>query len=715
MNIGNTSNPAQDTDDQTNAVRVDQVALAELREWGKLGLRFAEDFRGQEKQLEEVVAVCGEVDASVKRLLGIPESVSLGLVDERRMKSALREMGVEIPLTNDIIGAASQTFIKCLAALGDTNDSKSLEKMGINVIKLKGVLLEPGKMRQGDPTGNSTRTFNAYKTMPRLEMILAMLQNEGVYTEDIIVCQGDVYPNQMRHLPYYVVEIPRLNRQMLICDEVGEQTFIIDGIMNRERLCEVTKAELEEKFGERVMPIPCHNRGQYISDVSIALFFDFSDMTTRNQVKPKVKVIDQELVRDEMLKLYPTSKDFFEAIAGWGRRDISVWGKKMTAIVGIFGMNGMDNPEMYKLAERIYGTDDALVQKNMTTLERGSDKEKWSKLIKKMYPKMSDFIAMDFAKRKAFEIDGKKLPAITTMFIGQQVASYAELSLYRMALEIYGFEDIETRAKVEAYIENEEKLLELGRDKNKWAAEVKAQFPTLKDFIEKNVDHTGRETIDVLGNKLAFLAGIFEIKDNVSSIAGFYKLAKAIYGSENPELQVEMDRYIKNEERRKNLGKDREKWKEEIKMVYPTLQSFLENNTADKKEAMEVAGVSIGGLGILFGFKKAASTADFYRLAKEIYQPDEESDDGRFLKVVTENADRVDSLGKDRGKWTAEIKKVYPTYGDFVAMKGMARRDVEIAGKKLSFIGSIFGMKRAVSSNEGFYEIAEKIYYPNGR
>lgn len=530
-------------------IKPEDEALQDLAEWCNVGLEFARGFRGQEKQLDEVVAVCEEIDTRVKGQLGIPETTSLTLPDEKIMKGLLRDMGVDLPLTDDIIGVAADTFKECVTALGDRNDRKQLEEMGIVVIKLNGVLLEPDGTRRNMPNGKSTEPFNELKTMPRLEMILSMLQSNKIYTDDIIVGEGDVDPDQMRHLPYYLVEIPRLNRQILICDEVDEQTFVIDGIMNRKTLLKLKKSELQEKYSDRVMPVPCRNKEQYVSDVSLALFFEFSDLETKNPVRPKVKIIDQELIRDEMLKQFPTSKDFFDATFGNARREISILGKKMTAIMGIFGIEGTDNVAVGRLAQKIYGTDDEYVQRYMRTIEMGADKDKWRTAIKNKCPKMSDFIAMGYQDRLDFEIDGKRIYGLVTIFFGAQEVPLSEINLYKLALEVYGSDDPETREKVEMYVKNEEKRLELGTDKSKWSAEMKKLFPTLEDFIEKNRTFRDRLRIEIAGMKITHILRIFDIEEEKSGNFRFYKLAKAIYGSEeNPELQAELDRYMTNEE-----------------------------------------------------------------------------------------------------------------------------------------------------------------------
>lgn len=603
--------------------------LAELEEWSRLGVQVARDFRGQEQQLNEVVAVCGEVDALVKQQLGIPEITPLALTREKEMKAALQARGIHIPLTDDILDVAAQTFQQCLGTLGDVNDTKTLEQMGITVVELKGVILQPDRANALQANGNSTRPFNELKIIPRLSKVIALLRGENIYTDDIIVAKGEVHPGQMRHLSYYLVEIPRLNRQMLICDEAGEQTFVINGIMNRQTLLQLTKSELQAKFADIVLPVPYRSEAQYLSDVSMALFHDMHDLDTKNPVGKKVKVFDQELMRDEILKQFPTAEKFFEAMYGSKRRDIDILGKKLTAVMSTFGISGIDNRECVMLGQKLYGADDSEVQKHMATVENGEDKEKWRVSIKKVYPRMSDLIVLDSTGRNSIHIKGKKMPGIMSVFFeGVGYDRRTKYNLYQLALEVYGNEDPETRAKVEAYIKQEEEFMELVKDKNKLIAEIKKRFPTIEIFIEECTPYLERLKIEIDGKKMNTLARVFGVKD-MSIKVGLYRFAKAVYGSEeNPELQAKMDAYIKNEEMRKSLGVDKEKWRSAIKAKYPTMEDFIRTGNESvigRFGAIEVVGVKLMGIGKVFGHIKVESHAELRQLAEEIYSSPQET------------------------------------------------------------------------------------------
>ena len=63
----------------------------------------------------------------------------------------------------------------------------------------------------------------------RLNQILVLLNREGVTTDDVKMYDGVVSPNMMRQRSYRLVQIPRLNREILVCDQIGEASFVGNG------------------------------------------------------------------------------------------------------------------------------------------------------------------------------------------------------------------------------------------------------------------------------------------------------------------------------------------------------------------------------------------------------------------------------------------------------------------------------------------------------
>ncbi|MCB9963891.1 MAG: hypothetical protein H6857_02985 [Rhodospirillales bacterium] len=68
------------------------------------------------------------------------------------------------------------------------------------------------------------------RTQPRLALLVKHLKDEGIFTDDLIIRTGLVGRNMMRTKPYTLVQIPRLDKEIAVCDQVGEITFVANTI-----------------------------------------------------------------------------------------------------------------------------------------------------------------------------------------------------------------------------------------------------------------------------------------------------------------------------------------------------------------------------------------------------------------------------------------------------------------------------------------------------
>ena len=243
----------------------------------------------------------------------------------------------------------------------------------------------------------------------------------------------------------------------------------------------------------------------------------------------------------------------------------------------------------------------------------------------------------------------------------------------------------------------------------------------LQIFLDKNGRHEDRLKLDIDGKKIHTIASLLGVKKPIAIKAGLYELARAIYGSQEcPELQAKMDQYMKNEEKRKELGIDKEKWRKAIREKYLTVEAFIgrDGDTLEIRTSAVVAGVGVTGMGSIFGQKegKICSTGELCLLAREIYQPEAGSAEGLLLNEGIARMRRIEALGNDKEKWRAEIKLIYPTYESFIVFKSTGRRGIDVAGKKLSYLsGTVYGISGNVYTDENFSRLAQMIYFPNGR
>jgi len=61
---------------------------------------------------------------------------------------------------------------------------------------------------------------------PKTLQLIAVLLEIGIRPEDVIAYRGGVSPCGRRKVPYIIIEIPRLKKQIAVCDQMGQATFI---------------------------------------------------------------------------------------------------------------------------------------------------------------------------------------------------------------------------------------------------------------------------------------------------------------------------------------------------------------------------------------------------------------------------------------------------------------------------------------------------------
>ncbi len=98
------------------------------------------------------------------------------------------------------------------------------------------------------------------KLRPRLKTLLFILEKDNDIDLDdpdqLKIAQGITTNEIMRKEPYYSVEVPSLNRTVLVCDEEGNATFVIDTKkleeleISTEQLLDMTKDELNAVMAE---------------------------------------------------------------------------------------------------------------------------------------------------------------------------------------------------------------------------------------------------------------------------------------------------------------------------------------------------------------------------------------------------------------------------------------------------------------------------------
>ncbi len=169
------------------------------------------------------------------------------------------------------IAATSEGINRAIHAslVSETGTRETAEDLPLFVRRINGIILPPDNhptLQQGEGV------FEPARFQERLLELTQLLLREEVFLDDYIVSIGTLSPSQMREVSYAVVEIPRINRTVLVCDQIGEATFVIHGIGDPKRFLSFTKDELQESLGPAVKRIVRHSDQQWHSDLGIFLF-----------------------------------------------------------------------------------------------------------------------------------------------------------------------------------------------------------------------------------------------------------------------------------------------------------------------------------------------------------------------------------------------------------------------------------------------------------
>ena len=108
------------------------------------------------------------------------------------------------------------------------------------------------------PISPGTGTFAEKEESSRLKTVLFVLRELGIDLSEVTILKGKVDPNMVRKHPYYEVRVASLNRRLLVCDEVGNATFVLDDTLlekagiKDENLLTLTKEGLKRLIESRL-------------------------------------------------------------------------------------------------------------------------------------------------------------------------------------------------------------------------------------------------------------------------------------------------------------------------------------------------------------------------------------------------------------------------------------------------------------------------------
>lgn len=235
------------------------------------------NYRGSKKEYQAVFTVLHNFERWMADVFGEPnganDSIAQRLTHEQEAlihegftiheQSSQPMQPIEKQRTiEELLAIAAQSFQVWFSKIAKDNGVETaLTILNVPVKNLPGVILPPKdttKIEKGSGTG-----LDEFREIPRMQQLIAFLNRNGVFTDDIQITAGELLPDQMRESTYYLVEIPSLQRSILVCNQVGEATFIVKTHINPKLLMTLDKESLQKQYPTQVSRVTYNHQDQW--------------------------------------------------------------------------------------------------------------------------------------------------------------------------------------------------------------------------------------------------------------------------------------------------------------------------------------------------------------------------------------------------------------------------------------------------------------------
>ena len=270
---------------------------AQYRAMLAASLRSAKKYAGDEQSFNLLIHTGNQLDQWMRETFGKAGKIDAAIETQVAAKAEVSRAGT----INDILDLASKSFRNAMEnpkTLGE-----KLQKLSIVHNTVDDVLLPPGA--QPVTLGDGVSEWKEPLFEPRTERLIEALHANGIYTDDLIVTTGNVTDSMMRKASYSLIEIPRIGKEVLVCDQVGEATFVSSKHIGLPAYLSTEKEDLLGLPG--VTRIVSRGLGKWEADVIAELLKDVSAGETK-----KIDVKNVEEVRRAILEKYPTGKEWME-------------------------------------------------------------------------------------------------------------------------------------------------------------------------------------------------------------------------------------------------------------------------------------------------------------------------------------------------------------------------------------------------------------------
>lgn len=293
--------------------------------------------------------------------------------------------------------------------------------VGVSKVEVDQVLIPPDDAptpEEGDGSG-----WQVPRYQPRLETLIRELNRREIRTDELIVAGGKNNGDQMRKLSYAVVEIPRIWKEVTVCNQVGEASRVSNAPLGIDAYTRMTKSQLDtfpNPQSPMVIRVVCNDVHEWAVEVlGILLTEGEKDLTSRRRldvkrvqeirerIKEQMNVEEWLSFTDEQLQALLIQDDTFEDIFVDLGLDqdvtdaISMQRRKLMIASAVFGRanpfvnTGFQNLEIFESQElqKKIANELKLAEEKKLQDQRVETEINWKKTILKLFPTPEEWFA----------------------------------------------------------------------------------------------------------------------------------------------------------------------------------------------------------------------------------------------------------------------------------------------------------------------------------
>ncbi len=671
-------------------------------------LRAVKAFRGTEASAERVLNEAIRAENWIKETF-----------PGRSVADAERDLTKQgrLPSFNDILG-------RCLTRLtslfrNEASVSGVLSGLSIPIREVSGVLVPPAESEvnpeaQGDRSDQKKGT--AFKD--RFLKLLTELQQMGVYADDLIVHRGQLLKSQARQASYLLVEIPRIQADILVCDQVGEATFVSTRPLGLQAYLQLTKPELMVTPG--VHRVAHYNDEQWSREIVTHL--------GSKVLAPKIDISNMLSIRDGMKARFTAEE--LVAYDVKARNKFEVDGHKVYAIARGLGLPGRALAEemWLEVCARVYGEAHPAIAAPLEKAREerrvldalGTARKLWATEFEKQFTP-EQFIALptwgSTTRRQDVRVANRGLIGIATILGCESEPLKNTLEFLKFAADVWGKDHpVIRRALVQERL-RVRKVRHLGGDPERWRKEIEKIAPMaafIKLPMRSEGDVIGKQQLEIAGLSIDAIARALGVEGSPRSRRlPFLELCAKLWG-EDPCFAKELHTLRAHESVGGDLRKDQEKWKSAIKERF-TAEQFAQIPWSDDSGGLTRKGVKIAGKGLhsmgrIMGVAESAATSEegFRGLFVAVWGKDDPA--YSLLPQARQVDDKLlSALGTDPQKWRVEVEKKYSPE-DFINLPQTGRAQIKIAGLGWFAMSTLLKTPGKKYSLEAFVEMCAQLW-----